>query len=97
MLARQAVGQRERLVVELAGHELEAARVLGEKGVADGVPERGGRRAQLAGGQATADAIPGARLIGIPGMGHDLPRQVWPQLVDAVAETAARASATQAA
>lgn len=49
------------------------------------------------GGRATADAIPGARLIGIPGMGHDLPRQVWPQLVGAVAETAARASATQAA
>jgi pimeloyl-ACP methyl ester carboxylesterase len=49
------------------------------------------------GGRATADAIPGARLIGIPGMGHDLPRQVWPQLVDAVAETAARASAAQAA
>jgi pimeloyl-ACP methyl ester carboxylesterase len=48
------------------------------------------------GGRATAEAIPGARLIGIPGMGHDLPRQVWPQLVDAVAETAARASATQA-
>jgi pimeloyl-ACP methyl ester carboxylesterase len=49
------------------------------------------------GGRATADAIPGARLVAIPGMGHDLPRQVWPQLVDAVAETAARASATQAA
>jgi pimeloyl-ACP methyl ester carboxylesterase len=49
------------------------------------------------GGRATADAIPGARLIAIPGMGHDLPRQVWPQLVDAVAETAARASATHAA
>lgn len=49
------------------------------------------------GGRATAEAIPGARLIGIPGMGHDLPRQVWPQLVDAVAETAARASAAQAA
>jgi pimeloyl-ACP methyl ester carboxylesterase len=49
------------------------------------------------GGRATADAIPGARLIGIPGMGHDLPREVWPRLVDAVAETAARASATQAA
>ena len=48
-------------------------------------------------GRATADAIPGARLVAIRGMGHDLPRQVWPQLVDAVAETAARASATQAA
>ena len=48
-------------------------------------------------GRATADAIPGARLVAIPGMGHDLPRQVWPRLVDAVAETAERASATQAA
>jgi pimeloyl-ACP methyl ester carboxylesterase len=49
------------------------------------------------GGRATADAIPDARLIAIPGMGHDLPREVWPQLVDAVAETAAQASPVQAA
>jgi pimeloyl-ACP methyl ester carboxylesterase len=45
------------------------------------------------GGRATAAAIPDARLIAIPGMGHDLPREVWPQLVDAVAETAGRAAA----
>jgi pimeloyl-ACP methyl ester carboxylesterase len=49
------------------------------------------------GGRATAEAIPGARLIAIPGMGHDLPREVWPRLVDAIAETAARAPAAQAA
>jgi pimeloyl-ACP methyl ester carboxylesterase len=43
------------------------------------------------GGQATARAIQGAKLIAIPGMGHDLPREVWPQVVDAVVETAGRA------
>jgi len=43
-------------------------------------------------GRATAEAIPAARLIAIPGMGHDLPRETWPQVVDAVAETAARAA-----
>jgi pimeloyl-ACP methyl ester carboxylesterase len=42
------------------------------------------------GGKATADAIPDAKLIAIPGMGHDMPREVWPQLVDAISETAAR-------
>jgi pimeloyl-ACP methyl ester carboxylesterase len=49
------------------------------------------------GGRATARAIPGARLIAIPGMGHDLPREVWPQLVDAIVETAERAAAPQPA
>jgi pimeloyl-ACP methyl ester carboxylesterase len=44
------------------------------------------------GGRATARAIPGARLIAIPGMGHDLPEQVWPTVIDAIAETAARAT-----
>jgi pimeloyl-ACP methyl ester carboxylesterase len=48
-------------------------------------------------GRATAEAIPGARLVAIPGMGHDLPREVWPRLADAIAETAARSRAPQAA
>jgi pimeloyl-ACP methyl ester carboxylesterase len=43
------------------------------------------------GGKATARAIPGARLKLIEGMGHDLPRGVWPRIIDAVAENAARA------
>jgi pimeloyl-ACP methyl ester carboxylesterase len=46
-------------------------------------------------GRATARAIEGARLIEIPGMGHDLPRQVWPRIVTAVAENAARAAQPQ--
>src|SRR3954452_15081924 len=40
------------------------------------------------GGRATAKAIPGARLMMIEGMGHDLPRGVWPRIVDAISEHA---------
>ena len=49
------------------------------------------------GGVATARAIPGAKLITVAGMGHDLPREVWPQVVDAVVETAERAAKTASA
>lgn len=45
----------------------------------------------FAGGRDTADAIPGAELIAVPGMGHDLPPAFWPRLVDAVARNAERA------
>jgi pimeloyl-ACP methyl ester carboxylesterase len=48
---------------------------------------------EVSGGRATADAVPGAKLMEIPGMGHDFPRQLWPQFVDAIAENAARAKA----
>ena len=40
------------------------------------------------GGKETAEAIPGAELIIIDGMGHDLPHDgngAWPQIVDAIA------------
>ena len=43
------------------------------------------------GGRATARAIPGARLMMIEGMGHDLPRDAWPQIIDAIADNAGRA------
>jgi pimeloyl-ACP methyl ester carboxylesterase len=42
------------------------------------------------GGRATAKAIPGAKLMVIEGMGHDLPRGAWERLADAIAENAAR-------
>jgi pimeloyl-ACP methyl ester carboxylesterase len=42
-------------------------------------------------GRRTAAAIPGAELLVIPGLGHDTPRGVWPQLIDAIASIARRA------
>ena len=42
------------------------------------------RMVHPSGGDATARAIPGARLVTIPGMGHDLPVDVWPQILDLV-------------
>jgi pimeloyl-ACP methyl ester carboxylesterase len=38
------------------------------------------------GGKATAAAIPGARLVTIKGMGHDLPRKAWREIIDAIVE-----------
>jgi pimeloyl-ACP methyl ester carboxylesterase len=49
------------------------------------------------GGRATARAIPGARLLLIEGMGHDLPREAWPRIIDAIVENAARAAPRDAA
>ena len=43
------------------------------------------------GGRATADAIPKAHLVEVPGMGHDLPRWVSPLVLGAIERTVARA------
>jgi pimeloyl-ACP methyl ester carboxylesterase len=44
------------------------------------------------GGRATARAIPGARLMLIAGMGHDLPRATWPRILHAITDHARRAA-----
>jgi pimeloyl-ACP methyl ester carboxylesterase len=44
-------------------------------------------------GRLVAHAVPGARLIEIDGMGHDLPKRVWPQVADAIAELAQQPNA----
>ena len=46
---------------------------------------------QLAGGVATADAIPDAELKVIPGMGHDLPPALFDIVADAIHSAATRA------
>jgi pimeloyl-ACP methyl ester carboxylesterase len=45
------------------------------------------------GGRATAAAVPGARLVVHPGMGHELPRALWPRLADDIRATADEAAA----
>ena len=41
-------------------------------------------------GRLVAAAVPGARLIEIDGMGHDLPQRAWPVMADAIDEIAQR-------
>jgi pimeloyl-ACP methyl ester carboxylesterase len=45
----------------------------------------------VSGGRATAAAIPGAELVLIEGMGHDLPRALWPRFADLIVANAERA------
>jgi pimeloyl-ACP methyl ester carboxylesterase len=46
------------------------------------------------GGEATAQAIPRARLELIDGMGHDLPPAAWPRIIGAITDNARRADAS---
>ncbi|MEU3624396.1 alpha/beta hydrolase [Amycolatopsis coloradensis] len=45
----------------------------------------------VSGGKATAAAIPDAELLLFPGMGHELPRQLWPAIAEAIVEHARKA------
>lgn len=40
---------------------------------------------QPSGGERTAELVPDAKLLMIEGMGHDLPRPLWPRIIDAIA------------
>ncbi len=44
----------------------------------------------VSGGRATAAAIRGAELLEVEGMGHDLPREVWPRFFDRLDDVVAR-------
>lgn len=46
-------------------------------------------------GRLVAAAVPGARILEIEGMGHDLPKRAWPVVLDAIAEVARKADALQ--
>lgn len=45
----------------------------------------------LEGGKDTANSIPNAKLLIIEGMGHSLPPETWPQIVDAITTNAKKA------
>jgi len=51
------------------------------------------RMVHVSGGRATAQAIPNAQLLLIPGMGHDLPPALFETFRDAIRRTADRATA----
>jgi pimeloyl-ACP methyl ester carboxylesterase len=46
------------------------------------------------GGRATAAAIPGARLIEYPGLGHELPHELWTPIADQIAALADQPTST---
>jgi pimeloyl-ACP methyl ester carboxylesterase len=51
---------------------------------------------QVEGGHETAAAVPGARLITYPGMGHDLPEELWPTLIGEITDHVRRAAKEEA-
>jgi pimeloyl-ACP methyl ester carboxylesterase len=53
------------------------------------------RMFDVSGGRATAAAIPGAELVVIDGLGHDLPPALWPDLGALIAEHVDRAEAAR--
>ncbi|HVB27339.1 MAG TPA: alpha/beta hydrolase [Mycobacteriales bacterium] len=48
----------------------------------------------VSGGRALARAIPGARFVGLPGMGHDLPSALWSRFVEEISTIAGSADAS---
>jgi pimeloyl-ACP methyl ester carboxylesterase len=55
------------------------------------------RMCDVSGGRATAAAVPGAELMIMDGMGHDLPRALWPQLATKIVELVQRGEARRLA
>jgi len=49
----------------------------------------------LEGGRDTAQAIPGAELLVIEGLGHELPPLVWPRVIDAISGHTEKAEASR--
>jgi pimeloyl-ACP methyl ester carboxylesterase len=84
----EAAGRQLAAIIAAGDRTPELRRITAPTLVIHGTADR---LVSPSGGRATARAIPGADLVMIPGMGHDLPRAAWPTLLDAIAEHALRA------
>jgi pimeloyl-ACP methyl ester carboxylesterase len=82
---RHATG-RQLAAILASGNRTRALRRIGVPTLV--VHGTGDKLVAPSGGRATAKAVDGARLMMIDGMGHDLPREVWPRLIDAIADHA---------
>ncbi|MGF1599230.1 MAG: alpha/beta fold hydrolase [Acidimicrobiales bacterium] len=90
--ARAAASYDRAFYPEGAGRQLAAIRASGHR--ADGLRQLGvstlvihGRADPLilpVGGERTAELVPGANLLMVADMGHDLPEPLWPLLVDSI-------------
>ncbi len=83
-----AAGRQLAAIVASGARKREIARITAPTLVIHGDADK---LIRPSGGKATARAIPGARLMTIEGMGHDLPRGAWPRIVDGIVDNARRA------
>ena len=88
------LGRQLAAIVSAGDRTLDVRRITAPTVVIHG---RRDRLVRKSGGKATARAIPGAKLVLIKGMGHDLPRGAWPQIIDAITRNAADAKRPAAA
>jgi pimeloyl-ACP methyl ester carboxylesterase len=86
--AAAGVGRQMGAILKSGNRTAELGRITAPTLVVHGDRDR---MVHPSGGRATAKAIPGARLVTIDGMGHDLPAGAFDRLVSLIADHAAQA------
>ena len=85
---RVATGRQLAAILASGDRTAELRRITAPTLVVHGAADR---LVNPSGGRATARAVRDAELMVVEGMGHDLPRGAWPQIIDAIAAHARRA------
>jgi pimeloyl-ACP methyl ester carboxylesterase len=91
---RSGFGRQMAAIAKSADRTAELANIKAPTVVIHGTSDK---MVRPSGGRATAKAIPGAKLVMIEGMGHDLPRGAWPQILDAIEQNAKQADGVRQA